>query len=95
MVFGGISSADLYDRLSKVVLWMALTIADFPHHLCVQHLDDVCAASPAMSQAVEKFYETYREVCQEVGVELTQMIQIKRSRQPRMEWRLGLNIFAS
>ena len=49
---------------------MALTIADFPHHLCVQHLDDVCAASPAMSQAVEKFYETYREVCQEVGVEL-------------------------
>ena len=70
LVFGGISSAGLYDRLAKVILWIALTIADFPHHLCVQHLDDVCAASPAMSGTIEKFYETYREVCLEVGVEL-------------------------
>ena len=45
LVFGGISSPGLYDRLAKLVLWIALTMAQFPHHLCVQHLDDVCGAS--------------------------------------------------
>ena len=70
LVFGGKSSPGLYDRLAKLVLWIALVLAQFPHHLCVQHLDDVCAASPATSSSVEIFYSEYREVCQRVGVEL-------------------------
>lgn len=70
LVFGGKSSAGLYDRLAKVILWIALELAQFPHHLCVQHLDDVCAASPANSTLVNTFYTAYREVCDEVGVEL-------------------------
>ena len=70
LVFGGISSPGLYDRLAKLVLWIALTIAKFPHNLCVQHLDDVCGASPQHSDAVDRFYNTYREVCNDIGVEL-------------------------
>ena len=70
LVFGGISSPGLYDRLAKVILWIALELAGFPHHLCIQHLDDVCAASPENSEAVDIFYNTYRDVCKQVGVEL-------------------------
>ena len=70
LVFGGISSPGLYDRLAKLVLWIALTMAQFPHHLCVQHLDDVCGASPAKSDAIDKFYASYREVCEDIGVDL-------------------------
>ena len=69
-MFGGKSSPGLYDRLAKLVLWIALELAEFPHHLCIQHLDDVCAASPANSNSVSKFYRIYREVCKSTGVEL-------------------------
>ena len=70
LVFGGKSSAGLYDQLAKLVLWIALVLAQFPEHLCVQHLDDVCAASPAGTKSVDIFYESYRDVCSKVGVEL-------------------------
>ena len=63
LVFGGVSSAGLYDRLAKLVLWIALVLAEFPEHLCAQHLDDVCSASPEGSNGVYKFYQTYRAVC--------------------------------
>ena len=70
LVFGGKSSAGLYDRLAKVILWIALVQAGLPEHICVQHLDDVCAASPAGTDSVDRFYWTYRDVCEKVGVEL-------------------------
>jgi hypothetical protein len=70
LVFGGISSAGLFDRLAKVVLWIAFVHSNFPEHLCAQHLDDVCGASPAGTDLVDRFYTSYRDVCQRVGVEL-------------------------
>ena len=70
LVFGGKSSAGLYDQLAKLVLWIAITLSQFPENLCVQHLDDVCAASPAGTDTVDRFYRTYRDVCEQVGVEL-------------------------
>ena len=70
LVFGGKSSAGLYDQLAKLVLWIAISISQFPEKLCVQHLDDVCAASPHGTDTEDKFYKTYRDVCEQVGVEL-------------------------
>ena len=70
LVFGGGSSAGLYDRLAKLVLWIALEHSKFPHHLCIQHLDDVCAASSRHSDSVDNFHATYVKVCDKIGVEL-------------------------
>ena len=70
LVFGCRSSPGIYDRLAKLVLWICLVLAGFPPHLALQHLDDVCAASPASCDLVDKFHNTYREVCKELGIEL-------------------------
>ena len=70
LVFGRRSSPGIYDRLAKLVLWVCLVLAGFPPHLALQHLDDVCAASPAGCDLVDQFYTTYRDVCEELGIEL-------------------------
>ena len=36
LVFGGKSSAGLYDQLAKLVLWIAISISQFPEKVCVQ-----------------------------------------------------------
>ena len=46
LVFGSVSSAGLFDRLAKVVLHFVLVKSGMPRRSIVQHLDDVCSASP-------------------------------------------------
>ena len=70
LVFGGVSSAGLFDRLAKLILWIALVHAHFPEHLVAQHLDDVCGASPKGTDSVDRFYKAYRDVCDAIGVDL-------------------------
>ena len=92
LVFGGKSSAGLYDRLAKVVLWIALVRSLFPKHLCVQHLDDVCGASPAGTDHVDRFYNTYRHVCEMVGVTLADPTDKDKSFPPTTNGQvLGIN----
>ncbi len=44
LVFGCRSSADIYDRLAKVVLAIVLLYSKFPEELVCQYLDNVCTA---------------------------------------------------
>ena len=83
LVFGGKSSAGLYDRLAKLVLWIAMAISQFPEKLFVQHLDDVCAASPEGTDTVDKFYTVYREICEKFGVELADPTDPDKAFSPR------------
>ena len=70
MVFGAKSSAGIYDRLAKLILWIVLHRSGMPRRSVIQHLDDVCSASPANSGRAQMFHTTYKEVCKELGVKL-------------------------
>ena len=70
LVFGGASSAGLYDRLAKIVLHIVIKRANFRADWLIQHLDDVCAAAPAGSRALELFDQEYINTAQELGVRL-------------------------
>jgi len=71
LVFGGRSSAGLYDRLAKLVLALVLLFAVFPGDQVIQYLDDVCAAAPQGSEAtLHNFERAYRSVANHLGVQL-------------------------
>lgn len=70
LVFGGVSSAGIYDRLAKIVLYIAIQLSGLPPHLVCQYLDDVVGASPAKSGLTKRFDLTYQQVCKALGVEL-------------------------
>ena len=72
-MFGCVTSVGLYDRGARVIIWIALREAGFPFWLCVQHLDDMCAMGPANSGLLDKFYEAYFRICEEVGVSLASL----------------------
>jgi hypothetical protein len=71
LVFGARSRAGIYDRLTKFVLKRVLALSKYPRELVCQFLDDVCAACPAGSYALEKFESVYRAVAAKIGVRLT------------------------
>ena len=70
MVFGASSSAGLFDRLAKVVLHIVLVKSGMPKRSVIQHLDDVCSASPRDSTRAMKFYNTFKSTCELLGVKL-------------------------
>jgi len=70
LVFGGRSSAGLFDRLAKVILDLALRLANFNPAMVCQYLDDICAAAAAGSLALAQFEAAYRQVAADVGVQL-------------------------
>jgi hypothetical protein len=85
LIFGAASAAGIFDRLAKLVLFIVLKRAEMPSRCVIQHLDDVCSASPAGSGRAAKFYDTYREVCQTVGVKLASDEDPDKAFGPRTE----------
>ena len=70
MVFGSASSAGLFDRLAKVVLHIVLVKSGMPRRCVVQHLDDVCSALPWGTGRALRFYNTFKNVSDSLGVKL-------------------------
>jgi len=70
LVFGGASSAGLYDRLAKTVLDFVIRYSKFPPEMVIQYLDDVCAAAPKGCDSLAKFVDAYRKIAADVGVQL-------------------------
>ena len=68
LVFGGASSVGLYDRLAKVFLYTATVLSKMPRDQVEQIIDDVVAAGT--EKQVVQFYEKYREVAEDCGVQL-------------------------
>ena len=56
LIFGNISSVGLYDRLARLMVTIAVQLAEFPPILAVQHLDDLCGISPKDGVAIWRFY---------------------------------------
>jgi hypothetical protein len=70
LVFGGRSSAGIYDRLAKLVLNVVILFCNFPAEMVCQYLDDVCAAAPSGCLQLAWFEAAYREVADHIGVQL-------------------------
>jgi hypothetical protein len=70
LIFGGSSSAGIFDEGAKTVLDFVCRHAHFPRAMVCQHLDDVCAAAPSSSDAVHKFDKSFIEIAEYVGVKL-------------------------
>ena len=92
LVFGCVSSPGLYDRVTKVVLFLAMAVADIPPHLVIQHLDDVCACVPEGSHLGERFYAAYKEVCEKLNIKLADESDADKAFSPKTEGQvLGVN----
>ena len=70
LVFGGASSAGLFDRLARIVLWLVVVRSGIDPALVIQYLDDCCAAAPKDSLILEKFDAEFFAVAAELGVKL-------------------------
>jgi hypothetical protein len=70
LIFGAVSSPGIFDRLAKLVLCIVLRKCGMPRRCVIQHLDDVCSASPGGSDRARKFYTCYQEVCSRIGISL-------------------------
>jgi hypothetical protein len=70
LIFGGVSSAGLFDDAAKLVLNLVCRMAGFPEHMVCQHLDDVCAVAAAGSDTLQRFDAAFQEIAAAVGMEL-------------------------
>ena len=71
LIFGGSSSAGIFDDGAKIVLDYVCRHAQFPKSLVCQHLDDVCAAAPHASTAAHRFDESFQTIADYISVKLT------------------------
>jgi len=69
LVFGGASSAGIYDATAKSILELVCRMAEFPISLTAQHLDDICAASRCRTQ-LQRLDDTFTEVSRMTGFKL-------------------------
>jgi len=70
LIFGGISSAGIYNDAAKLVADLVRRRAAFPWKMTCQHLDDHVAAAPAGSDAVHRLDAAFKEIAESIGVEL-------------------------
>ena len=68
LVFGGRSSAGLFDRLCKLVLALVLIHAKFPADQVIQYLDDICGAAAEGSTALYSLEDSFRKIADHLGV---------------------------
>ena len=70
LTFGGASSAGIYDDVAKLVKDLATVAAKADERLINQILDDVVGCGPEGDGSVERFYDSYRKISEEIGVSL-------------------------
>jgi hypothetical protein len=79
LIFGGASSASIFDATAKVVLKLVCKAASFPRNKVGQHLDDICAAAPDGSAALLKFDTMFQEIAGKIGVQLADRSDPKKT----------------
>ena len=70
LTFGGASSAGIYDDVAKLVKEFAVKASSTDNRMINQILDDVICVGSAGDGTVGKFYDTYRQIAEELGVRL-------------------------
>ena len=70
LIFGGVSSAGIFDRTAKLILFCVIARSGIHRDLVCQHLDDCCATAPASSSILEKYDAEFATVAKLLGVKL-------------------------
>ena len=70
LVFGTISSPNLYNNLAEIVKEGASMEAEIDKRQVGQQLDDVVAAAPKWTGEVQEFTQKYKGLCSDVGIRL-------------------------
>ena len=70
LIFGAVSSAGIYDRLAKIVLFIVIKRSGMDPELVCQYLDDCCACAPFSSNLLYIFDATFSEVAERLGIKL-------------------------
>jgi len=70
LVFGGISSAGIFDDGAKLFVDLGTRIAQFPNSMVCQHLDDICAAASCHSDKLHQLERAFTELANFIGVKL-------------------------
>ena len=70
LVFGGVSSAGIYDNNAKVIKELSIAVASIDGRMVNQHLDDIVGCGAEGDGSVSTFYKAYRRVSEMVGVSL-------------------------
>ena len=70
LIFGGVSSAGIFDRLAKIVHYIVKVRAAMPDDQSCQHLDDCVAAGAPDRPEIFAFDEEFFKVAAQVGVKL-------------------------
>lgn len=91
LIFGGRSSAGIFDRLAKIVLYIVIKRSGISKEAVIQHLDDCCAAAPKGSKLLDIFDKCFKEVASELGVKLAPRDDPEKSFEPRT-WGVVLGI---
>ena len=92
LIFGGASSAGIFDRLAKVVVHIVAHKSNFPTNRICQHLDDCCAAAPAGSGQLARFDSVFYQVAGKLGIKLAPRVDPEKSFGPNCSG-LVLGIF--
>ena len=70
LIFGGASSAGLFNRIAALVIFIVRHRSGIDKRLVIQHLDDCCAAAPAHSSVLDRFDAEYFWVAEQLGIRL-------------------------
>ena len=70
LVFGCASSAGIFDRLAKIVLFIVIRRSGISPDMVCQHLDDCCAAGAANDNILQAYDNTFTNVASALGVKL-------------------------
>ena len=78
----------IFDRGARLVIWIALLLAAYPQFLVVQHLDDMCCIGTRDGKHLQRYYDTYKWVCEQVGISLAGTDNKDKSFEPNTKGQL-------
>ena len=70
LIFGGVSSAGIFDRVNKIVIYIVCSLTKMDQDFVCQVLDDCCAAGPEHLNIIDTFDRTFLEVASNLGIKL-------------------------
>jgi hypothetical protein len=70
LTFGSKSSPRVFTRRAYLSVFIARSLTSYPARLVVMHLDDLCSFGAWRTGRLGQFYNTYKEICGQLGISL-------------------------
>jgi len=69
-IFGACSAVCNFDQGGHTFADLSIVVSQIPPELVLRHLDDVPVAAPAKTDHCQRFSETYKKICNDIGLKL-------------------------